>query len=84
MLIVYPSGEVEIDFVARTLKNTTPFALNADYADTQAGRDPLGASVAGFLASVRGEAPRPIVTVDEAIRALDLALAIEQALADPS
>ncbi|THD60233.1 Gfo/Idh/MocA family oxidoreductase [Phenylobacterium sp.] len=81
MRIVYPSGEVEIDFVARTLKNTTPFALDAGYADTPAGQDPLGASVAGFLAAVRGEAPRPIVTAEEAIRALDLALAVEQALA---
>jgi hypothetical protein len=82
MRIVYPSGEVDIDFVARTLRNTTPFALNPDYADTPAGRDPLGASVEGFLAAVRGEAPRPIVTADEAIRALDLALAVEQALDD--
>jgi hypothetical protein len=31
--------------------------------------------------AVRGEAPRPIVTAEEAIRALDLALAIEQGLA---
>ena len=84
MKIVYPSGELEIDFVARTLRNTTPFALNADYAETPAGRDPLGASVEGFLAAVRGKAPRPIVTAEEAIRALDLALAIEQALGDPS
>jgi predicted dehydrogenase len=83
MRLVYPSGEVAIDFVARTISNTTPFALNPDYADTPAGRDPLGASVAGFLAAVRGEAPRPIVTADEAIRALDLALAVERALADP-
>jgi predicted dehydrogenase len=82
MKIVYPSGEVEVDFVARTLRNTTPFALNADYADTPAGTDPLGASVAGFLAAVRGEAPRPIVTAEEAIAALDLALAIEQALGE--
>ena len=82
MKIVYPSGEVEIDFVARTLRNTTPFALNADYADTPAGKDPLGASVEGFLMAVRGEAPRPIVNAEEAIRALDLALAIEQALAE--
>jgi predicted dehydrogenase len=81
MKIVYPSGEVEIDFVARTLRNTTPFALNPDYADTPAGKDPLGASVEGFLMAVRGEAPRPIVNAEEAIRALDLALAIEQALA---
>jgi predicted dehydrogenase len=81
MKIVYPSGELEIDFVARTVRNTTPFVLNADYADTPAGRDPLGVSVEGFLAAVRGEARRPIVTAEEAIRALDLALAIEQGLA---
>jgi predicted dehydrogenase len=81
MKVVYPSGEVEIDFMARTFRNTTPFALNADFADTPAGKDPLGASVAGFLAAVRGEAPRPIVNAEEAIRALDLALAVEQALA---
>src|SRR3954453_14148805 len=83
MRIVYPSGEVNVDFVARTLSNTTRFALNPDYAETPAGQDPLGASVEGFLMAVRGKAPRPIVTAEEAIRALDLALAIEQALANP-
>jgi predicted dehydrogenase len=82
MRIVYPSGEIDIDFVARTFRNTTPFALNTAYAETPAGQDPLGASVEGFLAAVRGEAPRPIVDADEAIRALDLAIAVEQALAD--
>ena len=82
MRVIYPSGEVEIDFVARTLSNTTPFALDAGYADTPAGRDPLRASVEGFVAAVRGEAPRPVVTAEEAIRALDLALAVEQALAE--
>jgi predicted dehydrogenase len=81
MRVVYPSGEVEIDFVARTFRNTTPFALNADFADTSAGTDPLGASVEGFLAAVRGEAPRPVVNAQEAIAALDLALAVEQGLA---
>jgi predicted dehydrogenase len=83
MRIAYPSGEVEIDFVARTFRNTTPFALNADLAGTRAGTDPLGVSVEGFLQAVRGEAPRPVVTAEEAIRALDLALAVEQALANP-
>lgn len=82
MRVVYPSGEVEIDFMARTFRNTTPFKLNADYADTPAASDPLGVSVEGFLAAVRGEAARPVVTAEEAIRALDLALAIEQALAE--
>jgi predicted dehydrogenase len=80
MRIVYPSGEVEIDFVARTFRNSTPFPLNADFADTPAASDPLGTSVEGFLQAVRGEAPRPVVCAEEAIRALDLALAVEQAL----
>jgi predicted dehydrogenase len=82
MRLVYPSGEVEIDFVARTFRNTTPFALNADFADTPAARDPLGASVEGFLQAVRGQARRPVVTPAEAIAALDLAVAVEQALED--
>jgi predicted dehydrogenase len=82
MRIVYPSGEVAIDFVARTFRNTTPFALNPDFADTPAAADPLGASVEGFLMAVRGEAPRPVVTAEEAIAALDLATAVEQALED--
>jgi len=82
MKLVYPSGEVEIDFISRKFRNTTGFPLNADYADTPAVKDTLATSVAGFLAAVRGEAPRPIVTAQEAIRALDLALAVEQALED--
>jgi predicted dehydrogenase len=79
MRIVLPSGEVVVDFVERTFVNTTPFDLNPDFADTPAGRDPLGASVAAFVAAVRGEAPRPAVTGEEAARALDLALAVETA-----
>jgi predicted dehydrogenase len=82
MRVVYPSGEVEIDFMARSFRNTTPFALDPDFADTPAGKDPLAASVEGFLKAVRGEAPRPVVTPEEAIRALDLAIAVEQGLAD--
>jgi predicted dehydrogenase len=79
MKVVYPSGEVEIDFLARTFRNTTPFPLIEDFTATPAGQDPLGLSVAGFLAAVRGQAPRPVVTGEEAARALDLALAVELA-----
>lgn len=79
MRIVYPSGEVEIDFITRAFRNTTPFPLDADFTDTPAGRDPLGASVAAFVAAVRGEASRPAATGEEAVRALDIALAVEQA-----
>ncbi|NEX92206.1 Gfo/Idh/MocA family oxidoreductase [Caulobacter sp. 17J65-9] len=81
MRVVYPSGEVNIDFLARTFENTTPFALNAGFADTVRGKDPLGASVGDFLAAVRGEASRPAVTGEEAARALALALAVDDAAA---
>ena len=81
MKLVYPSGELEIDFLTREFRNTTGFPLNADFAETPAAKDTLGASIEAFLAAVRGEAPRPIVTAAEAIAALDLALAVEQGLA---
>ena len=79
MKVVFPSGEVEIDFVARTFRNTTPFALDEAFAETPAGKDSLRASVEGFLATVRWASPRPVVNLAEAARALDLALAVERA-----
>ena len=74
MRIVYPSGVLEIDFVTRAFKNSTPFPLNEAFTETAAGRDPLGTSVAGFVAAVRGLSPRPVVTGEEAARALALEL----------
>jgi predicted dehydrogenase len=79
MRLVFATGEIEIDFETRAFRNTTPFSLNLGFADTPAGKDPLGASVAAFLDAVRGDAARPAVTGEEAARALDLALAVEQA-----
>jgi predicted dehydrogenase len=79
MRVVYPAGEVRIDFLARTFENSTPFRLNPDFAETPRGRDPLGASVADFLAAVLGELDRPAVTGEEAARALGLALAVDAA-----
>lgn len=79
MRLVYPVGEVVIDFMAKTFANTTPYALNPDYAETPDGKDPLGASVQGFLDAVNGKTPRPLVTGEEAVEALDLALRVESA-----
>lgn len=84
MRLVYPSGEVRIDFLARTFENTTSFALNADFADTPGGRDPLGANVAAFIDAVTGTAPRPVVTGAEALDVLRLAAAIDAAASLPS
>jgi predicted dehydrogenase len=79
MRIVYPSGVVTLDFMARTFDNRAGLDLNAAFADTPDGRDPLGSSVSAFLAAVRGEAERPLVTGEEALRALDLGLRVEAA-----
>ncbi len=79
MTVTFPSGVLAVDFLARTFRNTTSFALNAGFADTPAGRDPLGASVDAFLAAVRGGTAGPMATGADALAALDLALAVEQA-----
>ncbi len=80
MKIVYPSGVVEIDFVARTFVNTTGFPLNADFASDPRGRDPLGANVHAFLDAVVGLTARPPVTGAEGLAALRIALAADRAI----
>jgi predicted dehydrogenase len=79
MRIVYPSGEVKVDFLTRAFTNTTPFPLAADFAETPAGRDGLGASIGAFVAAVRGEGA-PLASVLDGERALHLALAVEEAM----
>ncbi len=79
MDLAYASGEVRVDFLAPAFENRTRFALNADFAATPAGRDPLGASVAGFVDCVLGRTQRPVVTGAEGLAALALALRVEQA-----
>lgn len=78
--LIYPRGVVEIDFLTHRFSNTTPFAFDADFATSAAGRDRLGASLAAFLAAVRGETPAPLADARAGARALDLALAVEQAV----
>jgi hypothetical protein len=80
MRLVYPSGEVTIDFLGRAFRNTTPYGLDAAYEQSAAGRDGLGASLAAFLAAARGEAPAPLADARDGARALDLALAVERAI----
>jgi predicted dehydrogenase len=79
MLIRYPSGEVRIDFLARTFENTTAFVLNAAFAETPVGKDPLGSALKEFLAVVSGDHAKLPAGPRDGVRALDLALAVEQA-----
>ena len=73
MRAVYSDGIVEIDFLTRTVTNTTPRALHA----LEVG-DPLGESVGAFVAAVRG-GKAPLVRPDEARNALRSALLIDEA-----
>ena len=79
MRLQYASGAVAVDFLAPAFVNDTSFALDAEFAATPAGRDPLGASVGGFVQCVLGAADRPVVTGEEGLAALALALRVEQA-----
>lgn len=84
MRAVYPSGEVRIDFLARTFENSTGFPLNAAFAETRIGADPLGANVSIFIDAVLGVAPRPVATGEEALAVLELALEVDRASGLPS
>jgi predicted dehydrogenase len=78
MRLVYPSGEVTVDFVARTFSNTTGHALTPAFDD--ADSDPLGVSLVAFIAAVRGTGGSPLANALDGAKALDLALAVEQAV----
>jgi len=84
MRAVYPSGEVNIDFLTREFSNTTNFPLNAAFSETRIGSDPLGANVAQFIDAVLGVAQRPVVNGEEALAVLELALDVDKASGLPS
>ena len=69
----YVDGVVEIDFLTRQIVNTTPRPLAA----LEMG-DPLGESVASFVAAVQS-GTQPLVQAEQAAQALETALLIEEA-----
>jgi predicted dehydrogenase len=74
MRVVYPDGEIQIDFLARTVTNTTGRKLQSLEL-----RDPLWESVSAFVTAARKGASA-LVRPEEACRALETALLIEDAL----
>ena len=81
MRILYPSGEVNIDLLNRKFENNTPFSLNADFAEADIAKDPLGTSVYRFLDTVRGVRETPLCTGRDALKALIIALSIDYEVA---
>lgn len=76
MHVEYESGALDIDFIAKTFENTTPYALNADFAESDAARDSLGANVKAFIESVVNGAPVAVPGI-AGLRALDAARAVD-------
>lgn len=74
MRAIYADGVIEIDFIARTVRNTTRRHLNPLML-----QDPLGEAVSAFVDAARGEA-QTFVRPEEARRALATALEIEKAI----
>jgi predicted dehydrogenase len=70
---VYADGVVDIDFLSRTVRNTTPRPLGA----LEMG-DPLGEAIAGFIAAARAGTDA-LVTPEQAAQALQTALWVEDA-----
>lgn len=83
MRLVYPDGEIFIDFLARTLTNTTGEALKPafqgfdglDDAASRIASDPLGYAIGRFVHEVRTGMPA-LVRPEEARMALETALGV--------
>jgi len=73
MRAIYADGVIEIDFIARTVRNSTSRLLNPLKLE-----DPLGESVESFVNAVRMGAAT-LVRPEEARRALETALMIDDA-----
>ena len=73
MRLVYADGSIEIDFLARTMRNSTGRAIRP-----LALHDPLGESVAAFVTAVQAGG-FALVRPEEARDALETALMIEDA-----
>lgn len=73
MRVIYDDGVIEVDFLTRKVRNTTPRPLKDLDFD-----DPLGRSIADFVRAV-SEGDTTLVQPQEARQALETALAIDNA-----
>lgn len=76
MQIIYPSGTVDIDFNAKTLRHNTPFELDANFGENPMAQDSLGAATHAFAEAVLDGKPVEI-TGGNGLRALRAALKVD-------
>ena len=76
MTIGYKTGEVAIDFIAKSFSDGPNFGLHHDFASRIP--DPMGAAAVDFIAAIFGERPVAISAAD-GVAAVRIAEAIDQA-----
>jgi len=76
MKLTYASGEVHIDFNAKTLSNTTEFALDENFAESEMAKDSLGAATDNFVRAVLDATP-VLVSAEEGVIAVRTAARID-------
>jgi predicted dehydrogenase len=77
MRLTYPSGDVLIDFNAKTLVNHTDFDLNSDFGQSPMAQDSLGAATNSFVSAVL-DGTDVEITGGHGLRALNVALQIDK------
>ncbi len=75
----YADGVVTVDFLSRSLTSTRPDGVLRQMALGKALDDPLGAHVATFLSSVRGESAADVVAAD-GVDSIALAAQVDRAV----
>lgn len=84
MRLDYADGHIVIDFIARTIENTTPEPLTSIFGEqTGVMADPLGYAVGDFVRCVR-TGDTPVVTGEDGRRALATTLAVLEAADSPA
>ena len=85
MRIEYDDGVIFIDFIARTIENSTPERLATIFGDAATGvaADPLGYAVSDFVRCARAGAT-PLITARDGRRALATTLSILAAANSPA
>ena len=77
MTLTYPTGEVHIDFNAKTLTNTTRFALNEKFGEDDIAKDSLAAATDVFVKAILDGTP-VLVSAAEGAIAVRAAIAIDE------
>lgn len=80
MTLGFSDGEVEVDFLARRIRASGNIVLpDANFADPEL-TDPIGVNVANFVRAVQGQSRAELVSLDDGLAALQLALAVDSLL----